>query len=115
MLCTRGAVSYFVLAQADESIDLTYNGRFISLDCPGRKIHVPSVERFFRLQNVMFNNRFFPTDAAGLTRSFGENVTSMTLTGDPAGAPILVSRDRLYIVCMGGFTRGGTCVCAQSL
>ena len=74
-----------VLSQADE-IELIYKGESVTFFCPDRKIVVSAVENHFGLKRVLFDKKCHPTDVEGLTyKRFGENVKSLTVTGEPAG------------------------------
>ena len=72
-------------SQADE-IALIYKGEYVTFHCPERRIVVSAVEDRFGLKNVLFDNTCYPTDASRLTyKRFGEEVKSLTVTGEPAG------------------------------
>ena len=81
----KGFWQCIVISQADE-IELIYKGEYVTFDCPERRIVVRAVENHFGLNNVLFDKKCYPTDAAGLTyKRFGEDVKSLTVTGEPAG------------------------------
>ena len=90
-----------MISQADE-IELIYKGEYVTFDCPDRRIVVGAVEKQFGLKNVLFDKKCYPTDATGLTyKRFGEDVKSLTVTGEPAGAHCAI-RDiiLLFITCV---------------
>ena len=88
-------LTLFVNAQEGEFIELECNGRLISFECSDRRINVARVEQAFNLQkgSVLFNNTSYETDGNGLTRSFGEHIRRLIVTGMPAGVPGLGWRD----------------------
>ena len=73
-------------------VKVIYNESEITLSLVDKKVHLPTVERTFHIQQVQLNGRVEPVNNEGFTYNEFDDGTAIVATGVPGG----VGRAEVY-------------------